>query len=52
MPTILDSIRRALSHRRTIRTLYELDDHLLRDIGLERQELERATRRRRDRAGN
>ena len=33
------AIRRWLSHRKTIRILAELDDHMLRDIGIERTRL-------------
>jgi uncharacterized protein YjiS (DUF1127 family) len=43
----LASVRRVLTNwwkRRTLRQLQELDDHLLFDIGLSREELETALR--------
>lgn len=37
-------IQRELRLRATIRTLHELDDRSLRDIGLQREDIERAVR--------
>jgi uncharacterized protein YjiS (DUF1127 family) len=41
----LSAIRRHIKHRATRRTLMDLDDHLLRDIGLTRGNIEDAMRR-------
>lgn len=35
-----ETVRERLAQRRTIARLHELDDHILRDIGLERADIE------------
>ena len=43
--TLLGSIYNALTRENTLRRLEDLDDRLLRDVGLSRSEVERARRR-------